>query len=137
VSLTGGSGSGSYAAIQSVNDVIINATSGSIMLTQGTGTDSDAVVVAGSGGTIVANTPSCINCVQTVGPQPIGDGVTEQGFYIATPAAPPAAPPQPNQTAIDIFINDLITLLNSPLADQSSDNLDSTVLVDGSTDGCI
>ena len=139
--LTGGSGDGSYAAIQGINDIIINATSGSIMLTQGTGKDADAVVVAGSGGSIVANTPSCINCVQTVGPQPIGDGTTEQGFYVATAAAPPpvppvAAPPAPNQTAIDIFIGDLVILLNGPIIDQGTD-LSSTVLVDGSTDGCI
>jgi hypothetical protein len=133
--VTGGSGDGSYAAIRSVKDVIINATSGSIMLTQGSGKDADAVVVAGSGGSIMANTPSCINCVQTVGPQPIGDGITEQGFYIAT-AAPPVQP-QPNQTAIDTFINDLIILLDSPLAEQTGRGLDSTVLVDGTTDGCI
>jgi hypothetical protein len=135
VALTGGSGDGSYAAIQSVKDVIINATSGSIMLTQGAGKDADAVVVAGSGGSITANTPSCINCVQTTGPQPIGDGITEQGFYVATAPPLPAAT-QPNQTAIDIIISDLITLLNLPL-DQGNGDLESTLLVDGTTDGCI
>jgi hypothetical protein len=160
INVTGGSGNGAYAAIEGAN-VTLNSTAGSIALTGGSGQDADAVVVVPNGGTITVNSPSCSGCEPVSGTTPIGDGTTEAGFYTVVVASPPAAPPASppaspppagtppppapapgnpatgDQGSIDIFVSDLVTLLDLPLSAQTTQPYSSAVYIDARTDGCM
>jgi hypothetical protein len=152
VLLQGGSAMGAYAAIGSAGNMIVNAPSGAVMLNSGSATDADAVLIALSGGMVTLNTPSCINCSPVNGATPIGDGATESGVYsvsvVAPPPPPPPAPaPSPGQAPapaqiqveslpLDQFVNDILTLLILPVTALTTLPENSSIYVDGATDGC-